>query len=229
MFLDGVSQHRSGGSNISNLQSETNENDENADTPQETYEPSEHVTLLDAESKDSETQETDYDEAENNIETISKEEEIQIPKKKRQRRTDGESNIINLWKERDDKRRDLLQTLEKKKEDDIDLFCRHIGKVLRNLSPVYKAEAKKQLNLVLSEYEIMAARDSASVNLAHTNSKNLNISSTPRSTSSTSHYTFPSSYTTTPYLSPSSESAYDMPGPGSSSAEHNVNLTYLEM
>lgn len=226
MFLDGVSQHRCGGSNIYNLQSETNENDENADTPQETYEPSEHSILLDGEIQ--ETQETDDDEAQNNNETISKEVEIQNPKKKRPRRTDGESNMLKLWQERDAKRRDLLQTFEKKKEDDIDLFCRHIGEVLRNLSPIYKAEAKKQLYLVLSEYEIKTARDdSASVNLAHTNSTNLNTSSTPRTNSSTSHHTYSSSYTSTPYLSPSLESAYDMPE--SCSEEHNVNLTYLEM
>lgn len=46
----------------------------------------------------------------------------------------------------------------KKKDDDIDLFVRHIGEVLRNLPQVEKAQAKKHLYEVLSEYEIMAAK-----------------------------------------------------------------------
>lgn len=50
-------------------------------------------------------------------------------------------------------------TKSKTKDDDVDLFCRHIAEVLRHLPPVLKAEAKKHLHLVLSDYEIMAAKN----------------------------------------------------------------------
>ncbi|RZF37082.1 hypothetical protein LSTR_LSTR012574 [Laodelphax striatellus] len=43
--------------------------------------------------------------------------------------------------------------------DDVDLFCRHIGSVLRSLNPLQKAVAKKDLSSVLSHYEIVAAKN----------------------------------------------------------------------
>ncbi|XP_053615471.1 uncharacterized protein LOC128678150 [Plodia interpunctella] len=46
----------------------------------------------------------------------------------------------------------------RKREDDVDLFCRHIAEVLRNLPQLYKAKAKKQISAIVSDYEIKAAQ-----------------------------------------------------------------------
>lgn len=87
----------------------------------------------------------------------------QIPQQqtvKRQRyfRSVNEANMIKLLKDLEEKRSDLIKDVINKKEDELDLFCRHLGEVLRNLPPVYRAEAKKQISVMLSDYEVMAAK-----------------------------------------------------------------------
>lgn len=71
----------------------------------------------------------------------------------------NKDDLLKMSKEREERRQVVMTSIMKTKEDDVDLFCRHIAEVLRHLPPVHKAEAKKHLNLVLSDYEIMAAKN----------------------------------------------------------------------
>uniref|UniRef100_A0A6P7FTQ3 Uncharacterized protein LOC114331069 n=1 Tax=Diabrotica virgifera virgifera TaxID=50390 RepID=A0A6P7FTQ3_DIAVI len=71
-----------------------------------------------------------------------------------------DDNLLHIWKERDKKRETFFKSIVKKRNhDDIEAFCHHIGEALRNLPPVEKAEAQKHLSMVLSDYEIQAARN----------------------------------------------------------------------
>ncbi|XP_049882875.1 uncharacterized protein LOC126378507 [Pectinophora gossypiella] len=66
--------------------------------------------------------------------------------------------LAKFWKRRD-KRVQSSVASKSNRDDDVELFSRHIAQVLRSLPPIYKAEAKKQLSITLSNYEIMAARN----------------------------------------------------------------------
>ncbi|KAK4887040.1 hypothetical protein RN001_003311 [Aquatica leii] len=122
-------------------------------------------------------------------------------------------------KERDEKRQTLLKTIVKRKDDDVELFCSHIAEVLRSLPPVNKVEAKKHLGIVLSNYEIMAARTTSSATSTNTVCSDIDIlSSTPRSSSLSSYHL------SVPYASPSSEHAGG--SPEFSIAEHHTSNAY---
>ncbi|KAK4874631.1 hypothetical protein RN001_013991 [Aquatica leii] len=197
-----VSHHRSGGSNVP----EPEELIENADTDQK--HANKRFELQDENKANTEIQISD-DEINNR--EIVKPLEPRTPKK-RLKRINNEDKFFNLWKERDEKRQTLLKTIVKRKDDDVELFCSHIAEVLRSLLPVNKAEAKKHLGTVLSNYEIMAARTTSvccDINI---------LSSTPRS-SSLSSYDL-----SVPYASPSSEHADG--SPEFSIAEHHTSNAY---
>lgn len=107
------------------------------------------------------TESTDMGLTTNNVEesTVIINEPVRSKKpEKRKRPLQNEDKLLKMLKERDDRRQTIMASLLTKKDDDVDLFCRHIGQVLRDLPPIQKAEAKKSLSLVLSDYEIMAAK-----------------------------------------------------------------------
>ncbi|KAK4884137.1 hypothetical protein RN001_000408 [Aquatica leii] len=171
LFLEGVSHHRSGGSNVPKPE----EIIENADTDQE--HASERFELHDENKANTEIQISD-DEINNR--KIEKPLEPRTPNK-RLKRINNDDKLFNLWKERDEKRQTLLKTIAKRKDDDVELFCIHIAEVLRSLPPVNKAEAKKHLGIVLSNYEITAARTTSSATSTNTVCSDIDIlSSTPR-------------------------------------------------
>ncbi|GBP09532.1 hypothetical protein EVAR_76546_1 [Eumeta japonica] len=78
------------------------------------------------------------------------------------------------------------KNMVRRMNDDIDLFCRHIGEVLRNLSLYEKEKAKKRLREVLSDYEIMAASHLSGRN---TFSSPSNSTSNDRASTSSELYT----------------------------------------
>ncbi|XP_063391324.1 transcription factor Adf-1-like [Cydia fagiglandana] len=73
-------------------------------------------------------------------------------KKKTLKRTNSDDPL----QERDKEPSTLFKN-NRKKGDDIDLFCRHLEEVLRNLPPIEKAKAKLEMNNILSKYEILVA------------------------------------------------------------------------
>ncbi|XP_061726303.1 uncharacterized protein LOC133531907 [Cydia pomonella] len=75
------------------------------------------------------------------------------PQKKILKRTNSDDHS---FQERDKVQSTLFKT-NRKKGDDIDLFCRHLEEVLRNLPPIEKAKAKLEMNNILSKYEILVA------------------------------------------------------------------------
>lgn len=99
---------------------------------------------------------------EDNSEQIQqKQQQQQTFKRQKYIHTLNEINFIKLLKELEEKRCELINDVINKKEDDLDLFCRHIGEVLRNLPSLHKAEAKKQISVILADYEIMVAKIAA--------------------------------------------------------------------
>ncbi|XP_063544805.1 transcription factor Adf-1-like [Cydia strobilella] len=74
------------------------------------------------------------------------------PKKKIAKLTNSDDPL----QERDKEPSTLFKN-NRKKGDDIDLFCRHLEEVLRNLPPIEKAKAKLEMNNILSKYEILVA------------------------------------------------------------------------
>ncbi|XP_013189947.2 uncharacterized protein LOC106134430 [Amyelois transitella] len=132
--------------------------------------PHEETSALDAEisSNDDSSQENfearyDYVDEKNfsfattniNENNIKREEEDGYQSKERQIVRDEdklESDDTNVRRRDGDLR---------KREDDVDLFCRHIAEVLRNLPPLYKAKAKKSISAIVSDYEIKAAQSNS--------------------------------------------------------------------
>lgn len=51
-----------------------------------------------------------------------------------------------------------MKTIVQRKDNDVQLFCNYIGNVLRSLPPIQKAEAKRHISSVVSDYKILAAR-----------------------------------------------------------------------
>ncbi|KAG6446901.1 hypothetical protein O3G_MSEX004665 [Manduca sexta] len=217
-FLDGIIHHRSGGSIVPESPPESIDNEENVDSSEVNIELGESKSVFlscnyeadhnvnqnsdnDQESSYSENQNSDN----NTTETVNdapKRKGKPKSKLKRFKRTNVENNLLKKRKERDQKRQTLLHSIAKKKCDDVEYFCRHIAEVLRQLPPVEKARAKQHLNSVLSEYEIMAARN------------------TVEGHNSTSTYFSPESC-----ASPSSNSAYQWPGTSSVQQVHLPNIT----
>lgn len=158
-FLDGGFQHRSGGSNI--LASSPTENG----TIIETTDSSHEEEVLVRESADIILSSTPLNEIQNTIDKVTKtlnnktKQQKKIKSKYKRLVRYNEDDLLKLWKERDEKRQSLMKSIMEKKNDDVDLFCQHIAEVLRNLPPVEKAQAKKHIGLLLSDYEILAARN----------------------------------------------------------------------
>ncbi|KAK4877039.1 hypothetical protein RN001_009545 [Aquatica leii] len=138
---------------------------------------------------------------------------------KRLKRINNDDKFFNLWKERDEKRQTLLKTIVKRKDDDVELFCSHIAEVLRSLPSVNKAEAKKHLGIVLSNYEIMAARTTSSATSTNTVCSDIDILSPTPHSSSLSSYDL-----SVPYASPLSEHADR--STDFSIAEHHTSNAY---
>ncbi|XP_045508884.1 transcription factor Adf-1-like [Colias croceus] len=149
-FLESVPEHRSGGSNIPSSPRAPQSNEE--DSVDNLLSSNEQEGSKDGAMSYAE-QDSDNDDT-TKVETENKQ-KINLDFKTKVLKEDS---ILKVWKERDEKRESLIKTILKKKDDDIDLFVRHIGEVLRNLPQVEKAQAKKHLYEVLSEYEIMAAK-----------------------------------------------------------------------
>ncbi|KAK4874634.1 hypothetical protein RN001_013994 [Aquatica leii] len=209
LFLEAVSHHRSGGSNVLELEGII----ENADIDQE--HASERFKLQNENKANTEIQISDD---EINDRGIEKPLEPETPNK-RLNRINNDDKFFNLWKERAEKRQTLLKTIVKRIDDDVELFCSHISEVLRSLPPVNKAEAKKHLGIVLSNYEIMAARTTSSATSTNTVCSDIDIlSSTPRS-SCLSSYDL-----SVPYSSPSLEHVDG--SPEFSIAEHHTSNAY---
>ncbi|XP_045780755.1 uncharacterized protein LOC123877868 [Maniola jurtina] len=134
-FLDNIPEHRSGGTNIIASPSNVTDNEDSVD--------SDH---LERESQNQDTEETETS-------LVLNETPIKVKRLKH-----SDDNIIKIWKERNEKRQDLMKTIIQRKDDDVQLFCNYIGNVLRSLPPLQKAEAKRHISSVVSDYEILAAR-----------------------------------------------------------------------
>lgn len=79
----------------------------------------------------------------------------------------------------------MIKTIVQRKDDDVQLFCNYIGNVLRSLPPLQKAEAKRHLSSVVSDYEILAARIATGTERSDTLSSSYYITSSEGSGSST--------------------------------------------
>nr|XP_022905563.1 transcription factor Adf-1-like [Onthophagus taurus] len=134
LFLDDVPEHRSGSSNLP-------PSPEGLEINEEIEETKDQLILKEQDaSNDDEPPYTEHN--------SDKEEAIEVEMKRRLK----QESILHHFKQRDEQR-----IPAKKADDDIELFVRYMGEVLRSLPPVEKAQAKKQLHAVLSDYEIMAA------------------------------------------------------------------------
>ncbi|CAG9840726.1 unnamed protein product [Diabrotica balteata] len=154
-FLDGIPNHRIGGSNVSRSPGELPNSEEDVDLSLTNDDCNEPTDLL---SGNTENEKIDAEPAAVvNITESSQKSRKQIKIGGKRKKDD---DLLNIWKERDKKRETFFKSIVKKrKHDDVEAFCHHIGEVLRNLPPVEKAEAKKHLSMVLSDYEIKAARN----------------------------------------------------------------------
>lgn len=153
-FLDSVSHHRSGGSNIPASPQELTDNVETFHLGFEEQEGSTNVNFSDNNENQNGDEATEVNKTR---ETVKDKPGKQMKKVKRLQRH-REDYILKMWKQRDENKQTLFKTIVNRKDDDVDYFCSHIAEVLRNLPPVEKAEAKKHLSAVLSDYEIMAAK-----------------------------------------------------------------------
>lgn len=198
--------------------SQDSENEENAYDEKEESE-AEHAEL----NEDLPNTEKEKNGEEEN-DMPNKDNKAEKPIKKRQKRTNTDDQVLKLWKERDSRRQDLLKTMVNRKDDDVALFCGHIAEVLRSLPPLFKAQAKRQLGIILAEYEIMAARSVSCPTLASANPTDTNIAS--RTSSAMSQYSTILSNDSNASHTPSSEgSAHAMPGP--SNVTQIIDFSYI--
>lgn len=151
-FLD---QHKPGGPNFP--ASPANENEDNTEDNDEEQMFTGHSVVQDEDTLNTPTPETINIKQELPDDKLNKP-PIQNQKQKHQKGAISRGKIMKMWKGREINRKRLLKPTMKKKDDDVELFCRHIAEVLRSLPPVYKAEAKKEIGAMISDYEIKAAR-----------------------------------------------------------------------
>lgn len=151
-FLDSVPQHRSGGSNTPSSPRLLQGNEE--DSVDDLLSSKEQEVFKDGEACYGD-QYSDNEDITNKGEVANEQKTNSDVNKKGLK----EDLILKVWKDRDQNRQTLIRSIIKKKDDDIELFIRHIGEVLRNLPQLEKARAKKHLYAVLSDYEIMAAEN----------------------------------------------------------------------
>lgn len=161
-FLDNIPEHRSGGTNIIASPPNVTDNEDSID-----------LDHLERESQNEHTEETETS-------LVLNETPIKVKRFKQ-----SDDNIINIWKERNEKRQDLIKTIVQRKDDDVQLFCNYIGNVLRSLPPLQKAEAKRHISSVVSDYEILAARIATGTERSDTLSSSYYITSSEGSGSST--------------------------------------------
>ncbi|XP_026735798.1 transcription factor Adf-1-like [Trichoplusia ni] len=159
LFLDNVPHHRTGGTNITPPQQELDVNNENVSVAEQ--EQGSDTTFPSNNNAEQSTTDQEVEVGTEATEVVPNVVKATTPKKKKKKKEDI---FLTLWKQRDEQRQELYKNMVRKIDDDIDLFCKHIGEVLRNLPPYEKAKAKKHLGEVLSDYEIMAASHSSGRN-----------------------------------------------------------------
>ncbi|RVE41664.1 hypothetical protein evm_013687 [Chilo suppressalis] len=131
-------------------------------TPESSFESQRNLPEKEMKVED-DSSDDNYDQKSSNHSDFSDEnsERERTPEKKLKRSMNDEE-FFKYWQERfPNRENELKRIINKNEDDDVDLFCRHIEKVLRSLPPVYKAKAKKEIGILVSDYEIKAAQMSA--------------------------------------------------------------------